>query len=310
MRISTKSFFKEAKEVPGNSWFDRLHGYVYAKWPYFYIGVGTGEHWLAKRLKPVVDRVGDVILRHGVKEGSREQKKGATFADTYHGKVVPLKAAEQLVSIDKEIRLENLETIIPYQVAKDIMMKHPDHIVALDCPCRVVREDPCLPVDVCLIIGEPFAGFVKEHHPNRSRWITQEEAVKILKEEDERGHVHHAFFKDAMLDRFYAICNCCSCCCGAMQAQRNGVPMLASSGYVALRDSGLCETCGDCIEVCQFNAIVNTNGHIDLKADLCMGCGVCVSRCLKGAVSLKREPNRGEPLEIHRLMEEAVSEIS
>ena len=38
-----------------------------------------------------------------------------------------------------------------------------------------------------------------------------------------------------MLGRFYAICNCCKCCCGAMQAHLNGVPMLASSGYVASR---------------------------------------------------------------------------
>jgi hypothetical protein len=26
------------------------------------------------------------------------------------------------------------------------------------------------------------------------------------------------YYKDAMLGRFYAICNCCACCCGAMQA--------------------------------------------------------------------------------------------
>jgi len=47
----------------------------------------------------------------------------------------------------------------------------------------------------CLVIGEPFASFVIEHHPQRARWITQEEAVQILKEEDERGHAHHAFLR-------------------------------------------------------------------------------------------------------------------
>jgi hypothetical protein len=26
------------------------------------------------------------------------------------------------------------------------------------------------------------------------------------------------YYKDAMLGRFYATCNCCSYCCGAMQA--------------------------------------------------------------------------------------------
>ena len=73
-----------------------------------------------------------------------------------------------------------------------------------------------------------------------SPYDVSEEAVAILQAEQERGHVHHAFFKDAMLQRFYAICNYCSCCCGAMQAQRNGTPMLASSGYVSRVDEDAC----------------------------------------------------------------------
>jgi hypothetical protein len=53
-------------------------------------------------------------------------------------------------------------------------------------------------LDVCLIIGEPFASFVAEHHPRRARWTTADEAVQILHAEDERGHAHPAFFKDAI----------------------------------------------------------------------------------------------------------------
>jgi ferredoxin len=40
-----------------------------------------------------------------------------------------------------------------------------------------------------------------------------------------------------------------------MQAQRNGTPMLASSGYVAVVDEGLCAGCGECTDACQFAAI-------------------------------------------------------
>ena len=278
-----------------------MHGYVYARWPYFYIGIGTGEHWIARKLKPVVYWVGKLIAQRGNKKGDKEQKKRATFADSYHGKVVPLEAAEQLVTIDQEIQLTNLEKVIPYPVAKDIILKNPDHIVALDCPCRVVRKNPCKPLDVCLIVGEPFASFVAEHHPNRSRRITPQEAVDILRAEHERGHVHHAFFKDAMLGRFYAICNCCSCCCGAMQAHYHGVPMLASSGHVAWVDPDRCDACGVCAEHCPFGAL-SLNRTTTVDHTLCMGCGVCVSKCAKDAISLRRDEPRGEPLEIRRLM--------
>jgi ferredoxin len=225
-----------------------------------------------------------------------------TFADTYHGKVVPLQAATQLVTVREAIRIENLETIIPYAKARDIILKNPDHIAVLDCPCRASRPNPCLPLDVCLIVGEPFASFVAEHHPRRTRWITSEEAVDILRAEDERGHVHHAFFKDAMLGRFYAICNCCSCCCGAMQAQRHGTPMLASSGYIAQVDEGLCIGCGECREVCQFGALSLNEIHSIVDQETCMGCGVCVSKCAQGALALAREVSKGEPLEIFQLM--------
>lgn len=228
-----------------------------------------------------------------------------TFADTYHGKVVPLSAARQLVMVNEPVRLLDLEPIIPYQKARDIVLQHPDHIVALDCPCRSARPDPCLPLDVCLIVGEPFAGFVLEHHPQRSRHISQEEAVEILRLEDERGHVHHAFFKDAMLGRFYAICNCCACCCGAMQAQRNGTPMLASSGYLAQVDKTLCIGCQTCREFCQFGALKLEGNEMGVFEDRCMGCGICVSKCDQQAITLVRSPDKGEPLEIFQLMENA-----
>ena len=96
------------------------------------------------------------------------------------------------------IELKNLEQIIPFQTARDIILQHPDHIAFIDCPCRVSRPNPCLPLDVCLIVGEPFASLVVEHHPDRSRWITSEEAREILEAEHARGHVHHAYFKDRM----------------------------------------------------------------------------------------------------------------
>jgi hypothetical protein len=62
-----------------------------------------------------------------------------------------LKQATQLVTVEEEITLTDLEQVIPYTHARDIILRNPDHIAVIDCPCRVVRPEPCLPLDVCLI---------------------------------------------------------------------------------------------------------------------------------------------------------------
>jgi ferredoxin len=313
-RPSTRAFIREARRTPGYGFFTWLHGYIYGRWPYLYIGIGTGEHPLAKAfvrvrrawqwLRGSIARLVPARVRDASDSAAVGAAKGTVavgFADTYHGKVVTLASATKLVSVQQDVKLTDLEHVIPYALARDIVLKHPDHIVALDCPCRVSRPNPCLPLDVCLIVGEPFASFITEHHPASTRWITSAEAADILRAEHARGHVHHAFFKDAMLGRFYAICNCCSCCCGAMQAQRNGIKMLASSGYLAQVDADRCAGCGECETVCPFGAIA-VNAHAVVAGDACMGCGVCVSHCPQDALALVRDVAKGAPLELDALM--------
>ena len=294
---AARAFLQEARRTPGYSLLDLLHGYVYTRWPYLYIGIGTGEHPLARLLGPLARGLSRLLPARSPCGSGR-----LSLADTYHGKVVPLEAATQLVTVGEEVCLPDLERVIPYARARDIILKNPDHIAVIDCPCRVARADPCLPLDVCLVIGEPFASLLVEYHPRRARRITAEEAVAILRAEEERGHVHHAFFKDAMLDRFYAICNCCACCCGAMQAHQRGTPMLASSGYVSRVDPDRCVGCGLCADLCPFGALAVRGGLAVVDVAACMGCGVCVSHCPNEALRLVREPARPEPLEIQRLL--------
>ena len=303
IKSSTRDFVKEARATPGYSFFDLLHGYVYARWPYLYIAIGTGEHPLSKWFAPLVGWFNRLVTKRKLDESTHAH---IHFADTHHGKAIPLETAKQLVSIDEEIEIRDLEQVIPYQRARSIIMHNPEHIVVLDCPCRSARSHPCLPLDVCLIIGDPFASFVHEHHPQHARWITRDEAIAILQAEDERGHVHHAFFKDAMFDRFYAICNCCACCCGAMQAHRSGTPMLASSGYVSWVDEELCIGCGDCTSYCQFHALEVIDGVNRVIYEECMGCGICTSKCEQHALSLVRDDAKGVPLEICSAMKEAI----
>ena len=255
--------------------------------------------------------VGGALILDGICPKRRQEpEKSAGFADTYHGKVLPLESARRLVMVNEDVVLRDLEKIIPIPkpgtsccATRTISWRWSAH-------AGVHAPNPCLPLDVCLIIGEPFAGFVAEHHPRRSRWITQEEAVGILQAENERGHVHHAFFKDAMFGRYYAICNCCTLLlrrdAGAAAAARRCWPPLATSAEL---DEALCIGCGECIETCQFGALSLDGVTSRVDAEKCMGCGVCVSHCAQGALSLERDAARGEPLEILELMQKAGAEI-
>jgi ferredoxin len=304
IKQSTLEFIKEARTTKGFSFFDFIHGYIYGRWTHLYIAIGTGQHPLAKKLAPMAEWVQARTARSNTPASPDEV---ISMADTYHGKALPRQQAKNLVMIKENINLPDLEQVIPYKRARSIIMKNPDHIVALNCPCRSARPNPCLPLDVCLVVGEPFASFVVEHNPDKTRWISPGEAMAIIDAEDVRGHVHHAFFKDAMLGRFYAICNCCSCCCGAIHAHQNGTPMLASSGYLAVVDDSSCVACGTCAENCQFGALTLEGVLMVVDGSKCMGCGVCVDKCPQEAISLRRDESKPAPLEIFALMEKAAA---
>ena len=86
-----------------------------------------------------------------------------------------------------------------------------------------------------------------------------------------------------------------------MQAHRNGVPMLASSGYVAKVDAKKCIACGTCEQLCQFNAITMGLDGAVIDFNRCMGCGVCVNNCPEGALELIPEVSKGMPLDLKEL---------
>lgn len=238
------------------------------------------------------------------------------ISETYHSKVVRLDDATKFITINKNIELRNLDQVLPYKHAKNIILKNPQNIVAYECACRGQKKDPCKPTDVCLVVGEPFVDLVRMFQPFRSRRISPEEAIRILKEEDERGHVHTAWFKTAMLDRFYAICNCCKCCCLGMKfmAEYN-MKVVLPSGYRAIIGED-CIGCGECAKYCQFDAIemisFSDNGKEKKRCNViperCFGCGICESKCKKENISLILDPEKGIPLNIETLAQTSAME--
>ncbi|UCF20949.1 MAG: 4Fe-4S binding protein [Gemmatimonadota bacterium] len=253
-----------------------LHGYVYSRWPNQYISFFINT--LLPRMTPKLKR---------------------WWANRYHGKVLPTELAREIITLNHEIKRTDLERIIPYPTARDIVLRGPPNVVLLDCPCRHARANPCQPTDVCMVVGD--GSFTLEHNPHTSRRITQGEALDLLQAEHERGHVHTAYFKDACDNRFYAICNCCSCCCGGLEAMmKHGVPMVASSGYVAQVDDAECIACGTCQATCPFKAITLDRVSV-VDWEKCMGCGVCQGQCDTGAIRLVLDERKGLPLDVRTI---------
>lgn len=268
LRPSTTRFFREG---------GRLHGYIYGRWTRQYI------HVLLNTLRPT-------------------PKAGTWLSDRYHGKVLTHENAKSIITLNRPIPLRDLDQIVPYPVARNLVLEGPPDVAVYECVCRHARAQSCQPSRVCMVIGQPFVDFVVEHHPETSHRLTQAEALELLQAEHERGHVHSAWFKDAMLNRFYAICNCCKCCCGGIRAMTEwGVPMVTSSGYVAMLDEARCNQCGDCVDACPFSAMAMNDGQVERSWERCLGCGVCEVKCSAGAIALARDERKGIPLDVRAL---------
>ncbi|NQT48441.1 MAG: 4Fe-4S binding protein [Chloroflexi bacterium] len=302
-RETTRALYEMFPSEDKNDFFP---AYLYLRYiDHFMYHVYQGLGLNPKELPTKLDEGTEEMMKAYVQQISEL----APSADTniYHGKVVKLKDAIQLVTQRENLTIDTPEQVVPFKAAKDIILRNPDSIAIGTCVCRAVSETPCLPPpqEVCLIVGDPFASFMADQNP-KFRRSSQEEAVKIIEEAHKRGDVHCAYFKKDLGRRFFAICNCCDCCCIGVKMWNlleGAVPFLAPSGYVA-EVSDDCNGCGSCAEnTCRFHAISMDDGaqKAVISFEKCMGCGVCEDVCPIGAISLRREPSKGDPLDIEAL---------
>jgi Pyruvate/2-oxoacid:ferredoxin oxidoreductase delta subunit len=255
-----------------------LHAYVYGRWTREYVTLL--RNYIIPRLS------------------LRRKRK---LADNFHCKVLTHDHARAIITVDRDISARDLEQIIPYSAARNLVLEAPPVIVVYECACRHSRKNSCQPTQVCMVIGRSMGNFILKYHPDSSRRISQTEALELLQAEYERGHLHSAWFKDAMGGRFYAICNCCKCCCFGIDVMNTrGVPIVASSGYVARVEEARCSACTTCQSACPFEAIeIHESARVNWEA--CMGCGVCVGQCPHEALSLLQDERKGIPLDVRLL---------
>lgn len=286
-----------------NDFFPAYHYLKHIQRLMYYAMLQSGQAPMEPREAPPEDV--DQMVKHHVLRIA--ETSVALETSIYHAKVVNFKDAVKLITHKDDVRISPPETVMPFKVARDIILKANDTVAVGSCPCRENVEHPCIPPteQVCMFVGDPFASFIAEQNP-KYRKVSLDEAVHVLDYARQKGLVHTAFFKKETANRFGMICNCCSCCCLGVRMWNmlaGTVPILAPSGYVAEVNDD-CNGCAVCAEkTCHFNAITMDRDRQKAVIDLskCMGCGVCVSVCPTSALSLRREPSKGEPLDLDAL---------
>ena len=193
---------------------------------------------------------------------------------------------------------DNTIHILDYERASHII-EEATHIGVGTCYCRhkmLHAGHPCeinAPLDVCLTLGDVARSL--SENGQHARLIDKKEAMDVL----ERSYAANLVQIGENVREFPAfICNCCGCCCEALQAARKFSPMqpVATTNYIP-KISNECVGCGKCKKVCPVAAISlpkNKEGKAsDLAAalvdnEVCLGCGVCVRSCPKDAIELVR----------------------
>ncbi len=286
-----------------NDFFPAYHYLKHIQRLMYYAMLQSGQAPTEPKEKPPEDV--DQMVKHHVLRIAEASM--ALETSIYHAKVVNFQDAVKLIKHQEDISISPPETVMPFKVARDVILKANDTVAVGSCPCRENVEHPCVPPtqQVCMFVGDPFASFIAEQNP-KYRKVSLDEAVHVLDYSHKKGLVHCAFFKKETANRFGMICNCCSCCCLGVRMWNmlaGTVPILAPSGYVAQVNED-CNGCAECAgKTCNFNAIT-----IDQKAQKavidagkCMGCGVCVDVCPARAIQLRREPSKGAPLDLDEL---------
>jgi ferredoxin len=301
MRESTEHLFR----LLGNNVYLKIDGYLYLKYISTYVGVIARAFNIVSK---IINESNKFLFLPVVR----------FLTSRYHGKIMLLSDARKIVKLDKDVAVpaDVAKSVIPYEMAYNIIFRNPDSIVAVECACRNARKHDCQPANKCLMIGEPFSSFMLEHNKKANPIrLTRDEALDLLTLCKEKGYVTNAYCKDGAGNQMYAICNCCPECCVSISAHKlfGSLNMkessLAHSGYGVSIHASKCKGNGECASICPFGAITMKDGMSRPVVDpnLCMGCGTCAEACPEKAIEMIKLPGRGIPLDIHELMPASIS---
>ncbi|HMK54576.1 MAG TPA: 4Fe-4S binding protein [Methanobacteriaceae archaeon] len=159
----------------------------------------------------------------------------------------------------------------------------PGRVSIIDCPCQKYLLNKT--EKKCILFGttSEIVDNIPEFAPVKD--IGAEDAAELLKNLDNSGQVHTVWtFKTPYIG---ALCNCngSGCLMFHLKSRYNSPTVIKKGHEVALVDEEICNGCGDCYSICQFNSIFIQDGKAKISVG-CHGCGICRNSCSQRAIYL------------------------
>ncbi len=160
-----------------------------------------------------------------------------------------------------------------------------------ECFCRTKhqKETGCThPTHTCILISPPQGKSLHDIGARKIKFknVPKEEIIKLLNDSDDRGLVHQIIYFPSP-NYYYVICNCCTCCCESLQNYKKFLtPKVVKSDFIEQTDIKACVDCGECVEICPFDARKIIKGELIVDQSKCFGCGLCIRKCPEDAIKL------------------------
>ena len=244
------------------------------------------------------------IFEHQVNRITRELAEDFfKYEDEGFAEAILQAKTKQMRTIPVNISIDPEFLVGSYDNARSLIERSPGPFAVMNCVCRQAKEkmgEPCKQTQIletCFTLGES-AGFMVDK--GVAREVAREEMISLVARAEREGMV----LQPANVQDPGFICCCCGCCCGVLTAAKkfpNPAEFLHTNFYVRI-DPDKCIACGECMELCQMDALVSVNNHTEVLRNQCIGCGVCLNVCSTEAITLMKTEKEEVPPKNNREM--------